>query len=60
MPYGAFVDIKPGVSGLVHVSEMADKYVDDVNEFVSEGDKVKVKLIGIDKEGKLKLSMKQA
>jgi polyribonucleotide nucleotidyltransferase len=59
MPYGAFVDIKPGVSGLVHVSEMADEYVKDVNEIVSEGDKVTVKLIGIDKEGKLKLSMKQ-
>jgi polyribonucleotide nucleotidyltransferase len=60
MPYGAFVDIKPGVSGLVHVSEMSDEYVKDVNKVVSEGDKVKVKLIGIDKEGKLKLSMKQA
>jgi polyribonucleotide nucleotidyltransferase len=60
MPYGAFVDIKPGVSGLVHVSEMSDEYVKDVNEVVSEGDKVKVKLIGIDDEGKLKLSMKQA
>jgi polyribonucleotide nucleotidyltransferase len=60
MPYGAFVDIKPGVSGLVHVSEMADEYIKDVNKVVSEGDKVKVKLIGIDKEGKLKLSMKQA
>jgi polyribonucleotide nucleotidyltransferase len=39
---------------------MSDEYVKDVNEVVSEGDKVKVKLIGIDKEGKLKLSMKQA
>jgi polyribonucleotide nucleotidyltransferase len=60
MPYGAFVDIKPGVAGLVHVSEMSDEFVKDVNSIVSEGDKVKVKLIGIDKEGKLKLSMKQA
>jgi polyribonucleotide nucleotidyltransferase len=60
MPYGAFVDIRPGVSGLVHVSEMADDFVKDVNTVVSEGEKVKVKLIGIDKEGKLKLSMKQA
>jgi polyribonucleotide nucleotidyltransferase len=59
MPYGAFVDIKPGVAGLVHVSEMADEFVKDVNSIVKEGDKVKVKLIGIDKEGKLKLSMKQ-
>jgi polyribonucleotide nucleotidyltransferase len=60
MPYGAFVDIRPGVSGLVHVSEMADDFVKDVNTIVSEGEKVKVKLIGIDKDGKLKLSMKQA
>lgn len=60
MPYGAFVDIRPGVSGLVHVSEMADDFVKDVNTIVSEGDEVKVKLIGIDKDGKLKLSMKQA
>jgi polyribonucleotide nucleotidyltransferase len=60
MPYGAFVDIRPGVSGLVHVSEMADDFVKDVNTIVTEGEKVKVKLIGIDKDGKLKLSMKQA
>lgn len=60
MPYGAFVDIRPGVSGLVHVSEMADEFVKDVSSIVNEGDQVKVKLIGIDKEGKLKLSMKQA
>lgn len=60
MPYGAFVDIKPGVSGLVHVSEMADDYVKDVHSVVNEGDKVKVKLIGIDRDGKLKFSMKQA
>jgi len=59
MPYGAFVDIKPGVSGLVHVSEMGDDFIKDVSSVVSEGDKVKVKLIAIDKEGKLKLSMKQ-
>jgi polyribonucleotide nucleotidyltransferase len=39
---------------------MSDEFVKDVNSVVSEGDKVKVKLIGIDKEGKLKLSMKQA
>lgn len=60
MPYGAFVDINPGTSGLVHVSEMADEFVKDVNSIVKEGDKVKVKLVGIDKDGKIKLSMKQA
>ena len=60
MPYGAFVDIRPGVSGLVHVSEMSNDFVKDVNSVVKEGDNVKVKLIGIDKDGKLKFSMKQA
>jgi polyribonucleotide nucleotidyltransferase len=60
MPYGAFVDIRPGVSGLVHVSEMSNDFVKDVNSVVKEGDEVKVKLIGIDKDGKLKFSMKQA
>ena len=59
MPYGAFVDIRPGVSGLVHVSEMSNDFVKDVNSIVKEGDKVQVKLVGIDKEGKLKFSMKQ-
>jgi len=60
MPYGAFVDINPGVSGLVHVSEMADEFVKDVNSIVKEGDIVKVKLLEIARDGKIKLSMKQA
>lgn len=58
MPYGAFVDIARDVSGLVHVSEMADKFVKDVREFVKEGQRVSVKVIGIDPDGKIKLSMK--
>ncbi|MCD4811127.1 polyribonucleotide nucleotidyltransferase [bacterium] len=60
MPYGAFVDINPGTSGLVHVSEMADDFVKDVNSVVKEGDMVKVKLVEIARDGKIKLSMKQA
>lgn len=56
--YGAFVDIAKGVSGLVHVSEMADERVKDVNEYLSEGDKVKVRVLEIDKFGKVKLSIK--
>ncbi len=56
--YGAFVDIMPGVSGLVHVSEMAEERVNDVNEYVSEGDKVKVRVLDKDKFGKTKLSIK--
>lgn len=56
--YGAFVDIADGVSGLLHVSEIADERVKDVNDYVAEGDIVKVKVVDIDRFGKLKLSAK--
>ena len=56
--FGFFVEIRPGVDGLVHVSEVADEYVKDLSKFGKEGDTVKVKLIAIDDEGRLKLSMK--
>ena len=58
MTYGGFVDLVPGVAGLVHVSELSDGFVKDVNEFLKEGQKVKVKVVGIDDQGKIKLSMK--
>lgn len=60
MEYGAFVDIAPNVSGLVHVSEISDEYVKDVNKFVKVRDSVKVKILEKDKMGRLKFSMKQA
>ena len=56
--YGAFVDIAEGVSGLVHVSELADERVKDVNEYVSEGDTKEVKVLDVDRFGKVKLSAK--
>ncbi len=56
--YGAFVDIVPGVSGLVHISEIAEDRVNDVAQYVSEGDTVKVKVIEVDRMGRLKLSCK--
>ena len=56
--YGAFVDIAKGVSGLVHVSEMADERVKDPNDYVSEGDTIKVKVLEVDRFGKVKLSAK--
>jgi polyribonucleotide nucleotidyltransferase len=56
--YGAFVDIADGVSGLVHVSEMADERVKDPNDYVSEGDIIKVKVLDVDRFGKVKLSAK--
>ncbi len=58
MPYGAFVELAPGISGLVHVSELSDDFVKDVHDFINEGDIVKVKVVGIDNMGKIKLSMK--
>jgi polyribonucleotide nucleotidyltransferase len=56
--YGAFVDIADGVSGLVHVSEIADERVNDVNQYMKEGDEVNVKVLEIDRFGKIKLSIK--
>jgi len=60
MDFGAFVEYLPGKEALVHVSEMADHRVAHPSDVVSEGQKVKVKLIGKDNMGRIKLSMKQA
>lgn len=58
-PYGAFVDLGNGVSGLVHISQICEKRIKKPSEAVSVGDKVKVKVIAI-KDGKLSLSIKEA
>ena len=58
MNYGAFVDLAPGVAGLLHVSEISDEFVKDVRKFVKEGEIIKVKVTGIDSQGKIKLSLK--
>jgi polyribonucleotide nucleotidyltransferase len=60
MDFGAFVQILPGKDGLVHVSEMKEERVNKPSDVVKEGDKVTVKLIGIDDRGRLQLSMKAA
>ena len=57
--FGAFVQLPGGVSGLVHISEIANAYVNDVNEYLSMGDTVKVKVIAINEAGKINLSIKQ-
>lgn len=60
MSFGAFVDIGSRESGLVHISELSNEYVKDINAFVKKGDKVRVKILRIDEKGKISLSMKQA
>lgn len=58
--FGAFVTLFPGTDGLVHISELADSRVNKVTDIVREGDDILVKVIGIDKQGKIKLSRKEA
>ena len=57
--FGAFIELPEGKTGLVHISEVADVYVKDVHDFLSEQDKVKVKVLSIDEKGKIGLSIKQ-
>ncbi len=58
MDFGAFVNILPGKDGLVHISQLDKKRVNKVEDVVHVGDKVRVKLVEIDKQGRLNLSMK--
>jgi len=58
MPFGAFVEIMPGKDGLLHISEIDWKRLETMDGIFKEGDKVTVKLLDIDKQGKMKLSRK--
>lgn len=58
--FGAFVDLAGGVTGLVHISEVADSYVKDIHEHLKVGDMVTVKVINVDPNGKIGLSIRQA
>ena len=58
--FGAFVSLPEGKSGLVHISEIAYSYVNDVKDHLKEGQEVKVKVIGIDENGHINLSIKKA
>ena len=57
--FGAFVALPEGKSGLVHISEIAYSYVNEVSEHLKEGQEVKVKIIGIDQSNRINLSIKQ-
>ena len=58
-PYGAFVQILPGIDGLCHISEFQEKRLNTVEEFVNVGDELKVKVLS-NKNGRISLSHKQA
>ncbi|MCK5422757.1 MAG: S1 RNA-binding domain-containing protein, partial [Deltaproteobacteria bacterium] len=60
MDFGAFVEIFPGTDGLVHISQLTEGRVNDVRDVLKEGDEVKVKVIDVDRQGKIKLSRKDA
>ncbi|MCR3922210.1 MAG: S1 RNA-binding domain-containing protein [Firmicutes bacterium] len=58
--FGAFVQLANGETGLVHISEVADTYVKDINEHLQKKDKVRVKILSVDGNGKIGLSIKKA
>ncbi len=58
--FGAFVTILPGKDGLVHISQIADKRVEKVSDYLTEGQEVQVKVLEIDRQGRVRLSMKEA
>lgn len=57
--FGAFVDLSEGKSGMVHISEISNTYVENVSDFLSEGQTVKVKVIAVNENGKISLSIKK-
>ena len=57
--FGAFVEIEPGRSGLVHISEVSYTFVNDIHDVLTEGQTVKVKVIGIEPNGRISLSIKK-
>lgn len=60
MNYGAFIDLGDGISGMVHISEVAPTYVKEIKDHLTIGQQVKVKILAIDERGKISLSIKQA
>jgi len=57
--FGAFVELPEGDTGLVHISEVANSYVKDISNYLKKDEKIKVKVINIDDDGKIGLSIKQ-
>ncbi|MEE2652520.1 MAG: S1 RNA-binding domain-containing protein, partial [Pseudomonadota bacterium] len=57
--FGAFVNILPGKDGLVHISQISEERVENVSDYLKEGQEVKVKVLDVDQRGRIKLSMKE-
>lgn len=58
--YGAFIKLESGETGMVHISQVDNSYVKDINDFIHVGDVVKVKVVGQKEDGRIDLSIKQA
>lgn len=58
MDFGAFVSILPGKDGLVHISQISNERVEKVSDKLSEGDVIKVKVLEVDRQGRIRLSMR--
>lgn len=58
--FGAFIELPNGATGLVHISEVADSYVKDINEHLKVGDAVEVKVMNVESDGKIGLSIRRA
>lgn len=58
--FGAFVELEPGVTGMVHISEVANTFVSEIKDHLAMGQEVKVKVLAVTEEGKISLSIKKA
>lgn len=58
--FGAFVELEPGTTGMVHISEVANTFVNEIKDHLAEGQSVKVKVLSVSDEGKISLSIKKA
>lgn len=58
--FGAFVELEPGKTGMVHISEVANTYVKEIRDHISEGQTVKVKVLSVGEDGRISLSIKKA
>ncbi len=58
--FGAFVELEPGKTGMVHISEVANTYVKEITDHIKEGQTVKVKVLNVGEDGKISLSIKKA